>query len=203
VQHPVALCAASCELVTGGAAGLSSLSKLLSPISSAATASASAPCARAQARRSAGEKQQQCCQHCSAVRQPQRCCWQGKGRESRLMVGAGSGIPPATARYEPSAVTAIKCRQAGSRRMFRLFKPIERRWQMEPMARPSSFADTNAPRGASQTRQIVADLPAPRFPLSHVVSGWPVRGLGPLAVGRRVGDADGPKSESTVIVASL
>ena len=170
-------CAASDELA-GVAVELSSAT-----ISSAAAASASTPCARAHARRSAGEKQQQCCQHCSAVRHPQRCCWQGNGRESRLAVlwltvGAGSGIPPATARYEPSAVTAINCRQAGSRSLFRFFKPIECRWHIEPMARPSSFADTNAPRGASQTRQIVAVLPALASLAVVLVRRWSVRGRG-------------------------
>src|SRR5262245_57756658 len=37
------------------------------------------PCAWAQAARSPGLKQQQCCQQSSALRQPQAWAWQGKG----------------------------------------------------------------------------------------------------------------------------
>ena len=51
----------------------------------------------------------------------------------------------------------------------------------EPRARPSSFADTNAPRGASQTGQIVADWPAPQKRIRAIVTRRPARGRGPLS----------------------
>jgi hypothetical protein len=72
----------------------------------------STPCRSAQASRSAGVVQQQLCQHCSALAQPQAWSMHGNGSLRSLRLGVGKGTPVAAIRY-PASAMAIAADRAG------------------------------------------------------------------------------------------
>jgi len=77
----------------------------------AALAGTSTPLRRAQAAFSSGLKQQQPCQHCSAVMQPQARCAQGNGRLSSFFTMRGTGRPIAPIRNAARPMLAISRRR--------------------------------------------------------------------------------------------